>query len=170
MSIVSFIEYAPSVSDDVPKIIPSIQKLNLLQQFSFGVVGHSLCRYFYALKKVSQLRNNNLFIYFIFTIDVRFNAGQFEYLMSQKDKWSSQTVASNDAFAKWPSLLLDFLQSHINIQAAARDSASSVPKEITVPISGDPEPISITCKTFSYNSREKIFVKLHFWFMAFFSY
>lgn len=82
-----------------------------------------------------------------FFIDVRFNGGHFEYLISHKDKWPSQAVPSHDAFSKWPSLLFNFLQAHVNIQVTPSNSVNWLPNEAANPIG---EPISITCKLFAY--------------------
>lgn len=67
--------------------------------------------------------------------------------MRQKDGWPSCVLASVEAFEKFPDLVLDFLEKHINIKMA--DDANKnrrVSFQITESENTIGDPISILCE------------------------
>lgn len=83
--------------------------------------------------------------------DARLNANTLEYLVRQKDGMPSQAVPSVEAFIRWPSMVLDYLQQHINVVRGDANQFVSAPVEAAQPVIG--HPIRVTCKIF-----EKFFV------------
>lgn len=105
----------------------------------------SVCIYLNFQKKIQKTIH-----YYHFFSDARLNGNVLEYLVRQKDGMPSQTIPSVEAFVRWPSMVLEYLQQHINIVLENVNQSNSAPVDATQAVIGD--PIRITCEWFLFRS------------------
>lgn len=86
------------------------------------------------------------------------NGNVLEYLVRQKDGMPNQTIPSVEAFIRWPSMVLENLQQHINIVRGNANQLNSAPVEATQAVIGD--PIRITCE-WRFNFRKIFKIQFH---------
>lgn len=115
--------------------------------FSFGI-DFPYLPFFVSLSKCPK--NEKFIQNHLSNSDVETENGHLVYTIRQKDNWQNQMVPSVEAFQKWPDMVLQYLESRINIQRSDTANVGAVGAVVEIASLQQGVPISIECRLFIF--------------------